>query len=709
MFLSFLNLALLAGLAGLAIPPIIHFFHRRRHDVVDWGAMQFLEFSTARRRKFFLEEVLLLLARMALVALLVFFLAQPMMEGWLADRLHRPSRDVVFVLDTSASMTTNGAEGSPWRRAHDALAKDLERRGANDRVGLVVAGLPAAIAVPLTHAPGDLDPVLRELPTPRGAADGPAAIELAWHHLREFGRHAEREIVVVTDRQTLGWFDAEAMAKWRSVGDRMQSTEKQPVPQMRWISVQPPEQPGTNYSLERITPSRRLAGVGQKTSFSAVVVRHGDAPSTTMNIVFEIDGTPIGRTKLEVKQARTDVRFDHRFERSGAFLVTMRFADANDVLAADDRQDVVFEVLPELPILLVDAEDPGSPSSTTFYLRKAFAEPGDKTRTSLVSAKVVRAANLSRDTILPKEGAAPRVVILSDVAKWEPDQIRDLERFVHQGGGLLHLIGPRAGAAKNGSLAASFEAGIRVNGSAVIDPKATPLRLDPATFLHPALKLFADPSRPSLGVMPHRQWAKLEADSGMIVARFANGDPWLVASKHGQGQLLVSSLPMDGSWDAVLAKSWEFPVLIHELVFALADVRSDAFNLLPGQPILLHEHQEKGIGIQHAPSGAKPWQPDAAGVYPPPGPAGAYRLEIGKTAYPIVVHSDPRESVLSYAADDDVKRVEESVPARWSGRSEAAESLLAHDAWLTFLLAFIACLVLESWMARGLARQRAGA
>ena len=46
-----LNLLMLLGLAGLAIPPIIHLLNRRRYDVVHWGAMQFLEISETTRRR----------------------------------------------------------------------------------------------------------------------------------------------------------------------------------------------------------------------------------------------------------------------------------------------------------------------------------------------------------------------------------------------------------------------------------------------------------------------------------------------------------------------------------------------------------------------------------------------------------------------------------------------------------------------------------
>ena len=50
-----LLVAMLFGLAELVIPPLIHLLNRRRYDVVDWGAMQFLQVSETTRRRLLLE------------------------------------------------------------------------------------------------------------------------------------------------------------------------------------------------------------------------------------------------------------------------------------------------------------------------------------------------------------------------------------------------------------------------------------------------------------------------------------------------------------------------------------------------------------------------------------------------------------------------------------------------------------------------------
>src|SRR5438874_12993347 len=102
--MSFFNVMMLTGLAAVAIPPLIHLLHRRRYDVVDWGAMQFLQVSETTRRRLLIEEILLMLLRMGLIALLVLALAIPQVSGpFLAKVSSRANRDVVLLFDGSYS------------------------------------------------------------------------------------------------------------------------------------------------------------------------------------------------------------------------------------------------------------------------------------------------------------------------------------------------------------------------------------------------------------------------------------------------------------------------------------------------------------------------------------------------------------------------------------------------------------------------------
>ena len=77
MSLGVLNAAMLLGLAGAALPVIIHLLNRRRVPVIDWGAMQFLEPGRQSRRRIRLAEVVLMLARMSLLTIVALALARP--------------------------------------------------------------------------------------------------------------------------------------------------------------------------------------------------------------------------------------------------------------------------------------------------------------------------------------------------------------------------------------------------------------------------------------------------------------------------------------------------------------------------------------------------------------------------------------------------------------------------------------------------------
>src|SRR5215468_11004674 len=97
-----LNVLMLAGLAGVAIPVIIHLLNRRRFNVVDWGAMQFLQISEATRRRIMVEEILLMLLRMGLIAVFVMAVALPVIPSAAVARfVGGGDRDVVLIFDGS--------------------------------------------------------------------------------------------------------------------------------------------------------------------------------------------------------------------------------------------------------------------------------------------------------------------------------------------------------------------------------------------------------------------------------------------------------------------------------------------------------------------------------------------------------------------------------------------------------------------------------
>src|SRR6185295_16561377 len=80
--MNFLNLALLGGVLALAIPIIIHLFHKSRFQVVRWGAMHLLEAEIrTNQRRIRIEQIILLIIRAAIPAILALCMARPVWKG----------------------------------------------------------------------------------------------------------------------------------------------------------------------------------------------------------------------------------------------------------------------------------------------------------------------------------------------------------------------------------------------------------------------------------------------------------------------------------------------------------------------------------------------------------------------------------------------------------------------------------------------------
>ena len=103
--MTFLNTALLSGLALVGIPILIHLLHRRRVKIIRWGAMHLLDAAfraNTRRLKF--EHLLLLLVRCLIPVLLALCMARPVLTGIrpLLGGTNLSDQDVRAELDNNA-------------------------------------------------------------------------------------------------------------------------------------------------------------------------------------------------------------------------------------------------------------------------------------------------------------------------------------------------------------------------------------------------------------------------------------------------------------------------------------------------------------------------------------------------------------------------------------------------------------------------------
>ena len=200
--LSFLFGGALLALPLAASPVILHLLFRRKSPVVQFSTLRFIRASvqrTASQKR--IQQWLLLAARVLLLALLIWAIAQParqLASRWLS---HGGSAIAAIVIDDSYSMMLQQEHTSRLDLANDAV-QDLLRNELRDAKVAVFRALPPADGKPeaLRSASEILEQwsPLKPSPAPHPLADRVSAAMA----LLEREEASDKWLVVVTDLQT---------------------------------------------------------------------------------------------------------------------------------------------------------------------------------------------------------------------------------------------------------------------------------------------------------------------------------------------------------------------------------------------------------------------------------------------------------------------------------------------------------------------------
>src|SRR5579871_1174236 len=134
--MTFLTPLFLVGLGALAIPVLVHLIQREKKHVIQFPSLMFVRripYQSVRRRR--IRHWFLLLLRTAAIALIVLAFARPFFKQNTVNAVAAGgARDIVIVLDQSASM----GYGDHFEKAKDAARHVVRGMAADDRATLVL-------------------------------------------------------------------------------------------------------------------------------------------------------------------------------------------------------------------------------------------------------------------------------------------------------------------------------------------------------------------------------------------------------------------------------------------------------------------------------------------------------------------------------------------------------------------------------------------
>jgi len=733
------------GLAGVAIPVVIHLLNRRRATVVDWGAMQFLDLGRRARRKFQLTELLLMAGRMALLGLVALALMRPFWvqkepEARAADSGSGSGpfgggrrRDVVIVLDGSDSMGRKAGKTTPRAEALAWAGQFVAKLGPGDSVAVLVAkDRVKPLVAPASFDLKKVAAALADAPPARGASDLPAALNEALRLLEAPGNPA-RDIILLTDGQRFAWRPDEP-ARWAVLREVYKDLARRSGVAPRLWAIPfgagagagaGPD--GPNGSVAPLELSRGLITPNLPITVTTAVANAGPGPLTRTAELL-VDGQAVPGSAQVVGPipagGKAPLSFKASIAAPGSHALAVRLAGGDDALPGDDEAACAVEVTAALPVLLVDGEPGAEPlSSETDFLRAALAPAGAETLQA--QARVVRADAFAADDLKGR-----RVAVLANVERLDPGQAAAIAHFLDEGGGVLVAPGDKTDSdfantalyqGGSGWLPAKLGAakGDAARRQAVAHPA-------PRTFTGPALAPFGRGDDPALGGADLFAYRLLvPAKGASVTARLDTGDPWIVERPYRKGRVAVLAGPIDAE-GGTLPVNPDFVPWAHELIFRLADADSGARSVRPGEPIVLDLAPAPPPTVTSLavtpPDGSKARAEvtridgKAQARFDATGEPGLYRIRLpdppGGSAYATVA-ADGRESDLRPLEPAEAKALAEgwpltfeAEPGRLAGRLFAADRGGRNEVWRLLVLAALGGLCMEVWLTRRLVMSR---
>ena len=279
--MAFLNPVMLYGLTAATAPLVLHLLNRSRYRSVEWGAMMFLEGMTPRsHHSTTIKQWSLLLLRTAMISLIAFALARPVLYARAATP-PRPGRSAaVMVLDRSASMSLNDNGRRRLDLAKEAIFQLLSpgfKRGDDLWLLALGDGDPASAAV-YASDPMELAQHVHDVNSASGAADVASGLNRAIKLLASSDA-ANREIYLVCDRAAQGWsgVDNQFVQQWT----------QQARGRVRLFVIPVGSQDTDNVAIESITVSPSPAVVNQPLEVQVRVRNFGSVPRAAVPITVE--------------------------------------------------------------------------------------------------------------------------------------------------------------------------------------------------------------------------------------------------------------------------------------------------------------------------------------------------------------------------------------------------------------------------------------
>jgi len=547
--MSFLYPLLLAGVAAIGIPIVLHMIRRRTRNRVTFSSLMFVPATVPRfRDRSRLENLPLLILRCLIFCLLAFAFSRPFFRRPAVDNSVQLAKQIVVLIDTSASMRRSGI----WTQAVAEAQSVLSDAGAEDRVCVMSFDQNTSTLMGFEQWAA-LEPARRASMASKQISE----LSLSWARTN-LGQALVAAAEAIEDdevnetKQTIGSRRVVLISDVQQ-GSSIESLSAYEWPEQTQLVVKSIRCEGaTNAALQLVADRGEPAGPDSNDRLGVRITNSSDATAEqfALNWVDESGAASPNRPAgVYVPPGHSIVvRAPARPEAATAGKL---------VLTGDDHDfDNALYIAPliqqQINILYIGGDEPNNPKEMLFYLRLAFAATRTLTP-HLVSH--------SGDKAIPTtEIEKAHLIIAAEAITGQ--NIVSLRRYLESGRTILFVM-TSPGASE--TVAKLLQIDSLESTEAEVDRYAM---LTPIDFKHPLLACFAEPRFSDFTKIHFWKYRRIDigdCPGARVLAWFDTDDPAWFEMPVGKGSLIVFTSAFNPA-DSQLALSSKFVPLLYSIL-----------------------------------------------------------------------------------------------------------------------------------------------
>ena len=562
--MTFLNPAVLIGLAAASIPVLIHLLNLRKLKTIEFSTLIFLkELQKNKIRRVRLKQWLLLALRVLIILMIVTAFARPTLEGVsIGGTTSAAKTTAIFILDDTFSMSVIDQKGSYFNQAKETIKRLLKQLEEGDDVGLILISGDKDFELPLTTNIGSLEERLNELKISSATGTINSALIAASDFISQ-SKNFNKEIYLLTD------FQRNRIA----IDENITNLNQVLKDQVRLYSLNFADGVKYNISIDDLQVTTKIFEKDKPIRFKATITNYSEQIANNLVVSLFLGGKRSAQQSINLNPDETKMVFLEGITEQTGYVDASAEIEDDDIDMDNKRFATVY--IPEVVSILLLSENVTDTKFIKLALQPAV-ENGNLKITEYNFSKMNSLQLSSYDLVFLFGG-------------YKDLSFGNLTQYVRSGGGLAVFpssVSDLAGFQKlNDKLKLPSPTSVVVSSDSHTDP----VDFDKIDFNHPVFQnIFRDDQKKEIESPQINNYYKISPKGkGNSLITLLDGSSFLCEYKIGNGKIFIFNVAPVLEWSDFPLKSI-FAPLIYKSIYYLSAKRNTDIVYIAGEPLNIH-------------------------------------------------------------------------------------------------------------------------